>query len=408
MKLFSLKDFLQSFRKNRASQSKETGDRRRRTARKSTHPAAVESLEPRQVLSNFAVTTASDVVDGSDGLLSLREAVTLAEADAAADTITFGDGSAIAGGTNFTDSTPDTITLTGGQMKILNPVTITGSGASLLTLDGNNASRIFQFGDPAPFSAVFQATLSGVTLTRGRANQGGAINVTSAALTLEDSVLTGNTATIAGGALWTYGGAQPGIAVTIRRTRFTGNHGDLGGGAISALDNTLTLEDSVLSGNDATDGGALWADGFRSTVTIRRSQLNGNVASHVGGAIYNEDTGGVFTIEDSTISGNRANGTGSNGGSGGGVYFYDPDDSVLISRSTISDNIAAGGGGGNFSLQHRWGRGDLDHRKLNDFRQHRRQWRRCLFLQEFGERFRFAQFDDRQQHRHFAGRRAPL
>ena len=347
MKLFSLKEFLKSFRKSRVSRSTEPSGRRR-TARKFTHPAVVESLEPRQVLSNFTVTTASDVVDGSDGLLSLREAVTLAEADAVADTITFGDGSAIAGGTNFTDSTPDTITLTGGQMKILNPVTITGSGASLLTLDGNDASRIFQFGDPIPFSAVFQATLSGVTLTRGRANQGGAINVTSTDLTLEDSVLTGNTATSAGGALWTYGGAQPGIAVTIRRTEFTGNHGGSRGGAISALDNTLTLEDSVLSGNDATDGGALWADGFRSTVTIRRSQLTGNVASRLGGAIYNEDTGGVFTIEDSTISGNRANGTGSNHGSGGGVYFYDPDDSVLISRSTISDNIAAGGGGGIF------------------------------------------------------------
>ena len=40
-------------------------------------------------MATFTVTTARDVVDPADGVLSLREAVTQANADAAADSIAF-------------------------------------------------------------------------------------------------------------------------------------------------------------------------------------------------------------------------------------------------------------------------------------------------------------------------------
>ena len=80
-----------------------------------------------------SVHAANYVVSNTDdsGRGSLRAAILLAnDAPASADTI---DLTGVAG----------TITLTTGQLEITDALTITGPGADLLTLSGNDASRIF-------------------------------------------------------------------------------------------------------------------------------------------------------------------------------------------------------------------------------------------------------------------------
>ena len=152
---------------------------------------------------SFVVTTATDVVSGSDGLTSLREAITLANGTAGADTITFGDGSAIVGGTNFIDATADTITLLTGQLAITDSATITGTGTANLTVSGNNSSRVFNINDGLTVannaSPAANVTLSGLTITGGSSNSGGGIFVFEDNLTLLDSVVTGNASTGKGG-----------------------------------------------------------------------------------------------------------------------------------------------------------------------------------------------------------------
>ena len=49
----------------------------------------LEYLEDRTTPATFTVTTPDDIVNGADGLLSLREAIAAAEADAVADVIDF-------------------------------------------------------------------------------------------------------------------------------------------------------------------------------------------------------------------------------------------------------------------------------------------------------------------------------
>src|SRR5262245_23880654 len=76
-------------------------------------------------------------IDGLPGKLDLRGAVGLANIQPGADTITFN-------GTVF--NVPRTITLTLGQLTLADTArtTITGPGASLLSVSGNHASRVFE------------------------------------------------------------------------------------------------------------------------------------------------------------------------------------------------------------------------------------------------------------------------
>ena len=91
-----------------------------------------ELLEARQMPAAFVVTTASDTVDANDNVLSLREAISQANANSDSDTITFNSS------LNGTE-----IDLTGGEMAITNNVTITGNGEANTIIDAQQASRIF-------------------------------------------------------------------------------------------------------------------------------------------------------------------------------------------------------------------------------------------------------------------------
>src|SRR5438309_11987595 len=89
---------------------------------------ALEALEGRDVPATFTVTNALD--DGSAG--SLRWAVGRANATAGADTISFSSLFNLA----------QAITLTAGQLTLTDTATttITGPGANLLSVSGNNTS----------------------------------------------------------------------------------------------------------------------------------------------------------------------------------------------------------------------------------------------------------------------------
>jgi fibronectin-binding autotransporter adhesin len=110
----------------------------------------LEALEDRRVPSTFTVTNTLD--NGSAG--SLRWAVNQANATAGADTISFSS-------TVF--NTPRTIALTGGELTLTDSAatTITGPGAGLLSISGNNASRVLRVNVGAT------ASLSGLTITGG-------------------------------------------------------------------------------------------------------------------------------------------------------------------------------------------------------------------------------------------------
>ena len=268
---------------------------------------------------SLVVDNTGDTIDGdySAGHLTLREAIALTNNNAGADAISFSP-------TVF--NTPQTIVLGGTELLVSDSVTITGPGAGLLTVNGNNASRVFEINGPG----TLNVTMTGLTVTGGNQstsfNNSGILD-SDEVLTLDGVVITGNSSTYGpGGGLEVTG---PSPLVTVRNSTISNNGAPSFGGGISAFGGaSLLLLDSTVSGN--------------STTTVQYSG-SGAGGIYFGGA-------GSLTIRNSTIAGNSTNGD-----SGGGLTIFGTNGAVLIQNSTITANTAsgnasgAGKGGGGFN-----------------------------------------------------------
>jgi CSLREA domain-containing protein len=210
-----------------------------------------------QGATTITVNTTADELN-ADGDCSLREAIQAANTNAATDACPAGSGpDSIA----FRSNVRGTIALTLGELSITETLTIRGPGPSKLAVSGNNSSRVFNI-------TAGSAQILGLRITGG--NGGGIANF--AALTLKDSRVDHNTAT-------------------------------LGGGIHTAPSSTLTLERSLVSENQAIEGGGIYAQFGSGTVTLRSSQVRGNTAQ-LGGGINNRSDD--FTLTGTQVSGNTA------------------------------------------------------------------------------------------------------
>jgi hypothetical protein len=203
----------------------------------------------------------------------------------------------------------DTITLNGTELPQITAYSTVIQGPSDgITIDGDDTSRIFNV-------SATDARISGLTVTNGSiVGRGGGIYLQAGQLTLNNAVVSENDATTDGG----------GIAVN------TG---------------TLTVGSSTISGNDAGgNGGGLYTEagdvGHAGPTAILNSTISGNSsAAYGGGAYLNYQTSA--TVSNSTIYDNGAVDV------GGGLYhFGDPNDTgLVVTASTITHNAAARGGG---------------------------------------------------------------
>ena len=276
---------------------------------------------------------------GDSGAGSLRQAIIDANTAAGADSVTFQAG------------LTGTITLTTGQLYITDSVDIQGPGAAVLTVSGNNASRVFYLYNG---SALLDVTISGLTITGGNASIGAGVVDFDENLTLDQVTIAGNAAAGDGGGLWADGFS---MNLTIRDSIFSGNtSGDDGGGIyVEDTGGPLLIQRTTITGNDAAGaGGGIYFYDPDDPVTVEDSTISGNSAGTVGGGIYlYSPDDGAFTIRGTTVSGNDAQ-------AGGGVFLYGPDHGGSIENSTISGNQATAGDGGgiylynlyNFALHH--------------------------------------------------------
>jgi CSLREA domain-containing protein len=102
------------------------------------------------------------------------------------------------------------------------------------------------------------------------------------------------------------------------------------GGGIYISSGTLAINNSLVTANNSTDGGAGLYSSF-GEVTIKNSTFSDNIASNAGGAITNQNT---MTISNSTIANNTASGF----NYAGGIRNLG---TLNIFNSTISNNTSS-------------------------------------------------------------------
>jgi hypothetical protein len=283
----------------------------------SSAQAAVQTFT---VGSTADTATASDCATPTNTDCTLRDAIIASNADANPsdqDVIVF--ASAITGSAN-------TITLTDNPPTIKQSLWIQGPGTepgdSNITVDGaGNYRDIFAVtgGDYA-----MDLKVSGLTLTNGAANGGGAgISI-----------------------YYDYGPPQhtdfPQPTLTVQDSEISGNTGNDGAG-IHGVRATMTIQNSVVYGNTAHGlssgaggGGVYLFGGLGGTLTIDHSTISGNTANGDNGRGGGVRSNAPATIESSTIYGNTTNGAHA---TGGGVEL---NGDSTIKNSTISDNSTNG------------------------------------------------------------------
>ncbi len=180
--------------------------------------------------------------------------------------------------------------------------------------------------------------------TVGAQSRGGGIFLSGGSLTLMNSILSGNVATRNGQFGDTHGG---GIAtssffdgdIQVFGSEILHNSSDGNGGGISAIDANVTLTDSHISGNtSAGEGGGIFGSSGGS-ISATDSTFKGNYSADGGGAIRASSS--TVRLTNSEVSNNRS------GDEGGGIRTTTGD--VVLSNSTLSGNRAAGISGGIFT-----------------------------------------------------------
>ena len=309
------------------------------------------------------VTTLRDVSSASDGLTSLREAITQAHAAGTDGTILLGEGRfSLASADDFD------IQLTGRTL------TIQGLGADRTILDGNNLDRLFEV------QAGASLLLAGVTLTGGKAAQGGAI-ANNGSLTIGDSVIhtnqaqgldgvngpagsngiandgnpiaggpggSGSSGTAASGGAISNTGSLTLVNTTIRDNQAIGGRGGSGGsggsGSWAGLSGAPFIGGRGGNGGNGGNGGTALGGGVYNTGQL--TLTNVNVGSHgvtagTAGSAGSSGPGGRNATTGYASSGSPGN-TGA-GGSAWGPFIYNLNSGSISSTTALQGIFNAGG-----------------------------------------------------------------
>ena len=279
-----------------------------------------ESLEARQLL---AVVTSLD----NDGPGTLRQALRDSVVN---EVITF----AVSGTINSEL-----------QMVINKSIVIDGTGQNVTVNNIMPGQRVFNVGGLQTDAVFRNLTITGGELLDSSPNElGGGIRLQGGMLTIQDSVISGNTAG-QGGGIALVGSATLNL---VDSTVMNNIARDDGGGINVPAGATLSMVDSTVEGNTAgTDsspnylslGGGINLIG---TATMTGSTVRNNVLTKPGylgwgGGIAVYQVNASLTAENTVISGNFSD-------RGGGITVRSAP--VTLRNSTISGNTSGENGGG--------------------------------------------------------------
>jgi len=287
-------------------------------------------------MSPSAVYRVTKTDDGDDGVCdedcSLREAVQQAIASPGAVLLPPGHY-AVPGGLNFTNTNQ------GGA-------NVYGSGMDETVIDAMGQGRVLLFPQPTGSRPrIFTYGLHDLTLSNGSTTgDGGAVHARSGYFVFDRVALTQSYAQNDGG-----GAALYSAATSIFESRVSGNSALGNGGGVFVRRDSLEVRDSTFSENaslstlDNHGGGGLYLTDLFSDLVLSNTTVSGNRAARNAGGIYLDGVSiltGDWTAEMNNLSivGNRF-GEGGSASLAGGLLIQDS--AVKISNSVMSGNYEA-------------------------------------------------------------------
>lgn len=260
------------------------------------------------------------------------------------------------GGTLTFQCAPVLIRVTSGLPPISTNTII--DGGNKITLDGENGVQFFYVystgvltlqnivltngSSPGDGGAIYNegwVILKHTTIQNSTAGASGGAIVTYGQLNIDDSILAYNKGANGGAVYPRFSAAQVSITNSVLHHNQTTSSTEGWGGAILLWDGAAVgILNSDLYSNSARHGGAIYNSFTNSSVSLQDSRIRDNIATDGnGGGIY--FGGGGLTTNNVTLSGNKATNLGA-----GVHYAYGTFLSVI--KTTFSDNASGSAGGG--------------------------------------------------------------
>ncbi|MCM2371630.1 dockerin type I domain-containing protein [Aporhodopirellula aestuarii] len=264
-----------------------------------------------------------------------------------------------AGTTTLTDVTVGGVAVADGNVAGINGGGLHASGgASLTTVNGGVfQNNVADEEGGGLWVGGGSLTINNTLITENTANSGsnagndqgggGVFNI-NGTLDINSAIITNNVATASngnGGGVMTVGGT-----VTIDDSSIQGNQAGRAGGGIENNNGVVTITNetvggaAVASGNTAVvNGGGLHASGAASVTTVNGGLFQNNVAGEEGGGLWNG--AGELNINGTTITQNTANSGVNAGNDQGGGGVFNIGGTLNIDNAVISQNVATAGNG---------------------------------------------------------------
>ena len=252
----------------------------------------------------------------------------------------------------------NTISLDGSEVLIQSGVSINPSGITT-TITANGESRVFSIRSILNYyGGDSTVSLNNLNITGGRAEgnssttgSGGSIIITNnSTVTLSNSIVSGNSASVTGGAIALRGESS----ISLNNSEISGNYAFTSGGGLDVFSSNADLNNSVVTNNltVGNQGTSQFYGGSGGGISVSGSRFS--------------DYNSTVTLSNSTISDNvayyRGGGISVEGNSriyfedsslannlsvfGGGISVTEEDNSVNLSNSAVSENYAVVSGGG--------------------------------------------------------------
>jgi hypothetical protein len=316
------------------------------------HPFSSRSIDRAYAVSSsasqsvFEVTTLFDVVDATDGVLSLREAISDANERVGPDTVTFAESTR--GGSIVLDDNLGTLVITDDLLIDGDPL---DGGPDGITIDGNErpGPTAFETLGVSPFEVSnAEVSFEDLTLTNGR---GAAISATSSLLTVQRAVFsdfligeaqtnspaiaaTDSLVVVEDSTITDTLGIEFSGALYLARSEILESFSDIGSAGITGTGDAVIV-DSLIAGNS---GGAL---GYGIIMNGDLTVLGSTIANNDGisGDSFGIVIDGSLDLVNSTISGNFPQEYRPTLGNG---LLISAGSVAEILNSTISGNLGSG------------------------------------------------------------------